>query len=377
MNPSTIKESSPKGKRRKGPHKASYTSSSLIRRSQSIHRTKPTGQLQANVDANEDEDDTKLLEVSSTFSDGGKMILKNLSIHSNYSAELAELCGPSPMNAAIDSHGMEMKNDGTDNEAEGRTPKKRNTTDKRRKQKGAGMGPFEFRLDGLTPAPSYRRIVLGPSSSTMNMSHEDSNNDSPTMFDLIGGAETPTTDMLMSNIMEAEMTDDLRCLNGHLRGQTFTPLHVDAGSGHSLVGGTSGDDSPQLSWSTTNGGSPLEITPRCFGLLDSTKSTRSFSSIGGGIGERSHHPLGSPRSFWKDNILDQKGDEGASISESSGRNGDQGGVKSILSILSPTMREMDTSYDGVNDLEVGSRQATSPLPLYYNDGTMAKKFFPM
>jgi hypothetical protein len=91
-------------------------------------------------------------------------------------------------------------------------------------------------------------------------------------------AKMPTMDMLMSIILEAEMMDDLCCLNGHLRGQTFTPLHVDAGSGHSLVGGVSGDDSPQLSWSTTNGGSPLEITPQCFGLLDSIKSDRSFSS---------------------------------------------------------------------------------------------------
>ncbi len=340
----------------------------MTRRSQSIHRTKASGQLQANINANEDEDDTKLLEVSSTFSNDGKMILKNLSIHSNYSAELAQLCGPSPMNAAIDSNEMDMMKDGTDNDVEGRTPKKRNTTDKRREQKRAGVGPFEFRLDGFTPAPSFRRIVLGSSSSTMNMSHEDIINDSPTMFDLIGGAETPTTDMLMSNIMEAGMTDDIRCLNGHLRGQTFAPLHVDAGSGHSLVGGVSGNDSPQLSWSTTNGGSPLEITPRCFGLLDSAKSARSISSVEGGRGGRSHHPLGSPRSFWKDNILDQKGDEGARISEDTEKNGEQGGVKSILSILSPTMREMDISYDSVNYLEDGSQKATSPLPLYYNDG---------
>ena len=308
----------------------------------------------------------KLLEVSSTFSDGGKMILNNLSIHSNYSAELAELCGPSPMNAALDNNDTKSMKDDMVIDNEGKTPKKRNTKNSRKTREKGGMGHFAFRLDGLTPAPSSRR-ELGSSSVNMNMSHDDDiTNDSPTMLDLIGGAETPTTDMLMSNIMEAELTDDIRSLNGHLRGQTFTPLYVDASNDHSLVGGVDGDNSPQLSWSTTNGGSPLEITPRCFGLLDSTKSGKSFSSIGGGIAGRSNHPLGSPRSFWKDTVYERK-EDGTYFSADSGRNGEQGGVKSILSLLSPTMREMDASNCRVNDIDEESRQSTSPLPLYYND----------
>lgn len=313
----------------------------------------------ATVDTNDDDDTMKLLEVSSTFSDGGKMILKNLSIHSNYSAELAELCGPSPMNAVPGNNDMETMNDDMDID-EGRTPKKRNTKNSRKTRAKEGVGPFVFRLDGLTPAPSSRR-VLGSSSDSMNMSHDDS----PTMFDLIGGAETPTTDMLMSNIMEAELTDDIRSLNGHLRGQTFTPLHVDASSGHSLVGGVGEDGSPQLSWSTTNGESPLENTPRYLGLLDSTKSGWSFTSVGGD--GRSNHPLGSPRSFWKDNVLEKKYEEGTYISTDNG-SGEQGGVKSILSMLSPTMREMEVNKGGANDIDGDGCQSTSPLPLYFDDG---------
>lgn len=289
----------------------------------------------------------KLLEVSSTLSEG-KMILKNLSINSSYSAEFADLCGPSPMNASQGNNSSANKSKtGEDSMLidEGKTPKKRNTSNKKTKDQ---MAPLVFRLDGLTPAASCTQVG------------SDINDDSPTMFDLIGGAETPTTGMLMNNMMESALTDDIRSLNGHLRGQTFTPLPMmmsenladgtGMSGGLSSVGGLS--ITPQLSWSTANG-SPLEITPRCFGLLDSTKSSKSLKS----------GALGSPQSFWRDNVLDTKKDIGGNSATVGSADGKQGGVKSILSILSPTMREMNVANDGNN---YGER-STSPLPLYYEN----------
>lgn len=375
--PHNIKEaSSPRGKRRKGGGP---------QRSQSIHRTLSHG-LNMNAD---DVGNLKLLEVSSTLSEG-KMILKNLSINSSYSAEFADLCrsSPSGMNnnlnhlanaASLDtSGGEEMMM--VDNDEQNKTPKKRNTSSKKTKDI-ADMAPLVFRLDG----------VRGGNSNGNNSNNNDNNsspdngetinsdnNSSPTMFDLIGGAETPTTGMFMNNIMEHALTDDIRSLNGHLRGQSFTPLPmmmsenlVDIGGSGGLSGSTGGlSITPQLSWSTTTNGSPLEITPRCFGLLDSTKS--SCKSGGSGISGHgnSHHPLGSPKSFWKETTMPLVERKDTTSDPDSGR---QGGVKSILSILSPTMREMDTViHDGSSNSE-GNLRSTSPLPLYYEENSRGQE----
>ena len=365
--------SSPKGKRRKGPPSEVFSSSPTASghyRSQSIHRTL------SNTLNDVDYDKMKLLEASSTFSEG-KMILKNLSINSSYSAEFADLCGPSPLNSASSTtvvnaahHHSSSGHDNMKEEEEevvdidvGLTPKKNNKSSKKKKKKkktttseapvvSCPPGGAEGGMSGLM---------------TINTSHEQDS--SPTMFDLIGGAETPTTGMLMNSYMESALNDEIRSLNGHLRGQSFTPLPmmmsdnvVDVPTSGSIGGGvscsgmqlgTSGDLSitPQLSWGTGDGSSPLDITPRCFGLLDSTKSSRSGMN---------NHPLGSPKSFWKDNILDKS----TTSMDSVGNNNKQ--VKSILSILSPTMREMEIVQDGsFNSLKGEVQNDTSPLPLYY------------
>ncbi|KAL7539642.1 hypothetical protein ACHAXR_009465, partial [Thalassiosira sp. AJA248-18] len=371
-------------KRRKG-HQAHPNNN---HRSQSIHRTLSHG-LNMNVD---DIGNLKLLEVSSTLSEG-KMILKNLSINSSYSAEFADLCASSPTN---NNNSSRMMEGGADEIVvdPGKTPQRRNTSSKKKNTLDQ-MAPLVFRMDGgLTPAPSRRRhnnattSTTNPGSGSSEDNNVSNNDDSPTMFDLIGGAETPTTGMLMNNIMESALTDDIRSLNGHLRGQSFTPLPMmmsENNDGGGLSGGmgmmsgglsSSGGLSitPQLSWSTMNG-SPLEITPRCFGLLDSTKSSKSLKSGMNTPGSSCHHPLGSPKSFWKDaHVLENRKCGGSSSSAGgntaatpgSSADGKQGGVKSILSILSPTMREMDIVRDGGND---GNHRSTSPLPLYYKDGS--------
>ena len=44
------------------------------------------------------------------------------------------------------------------------------------------------------------------------------------MFDLTGGANTPTMGLYMTNLAEHAPTNDLRSLNGHLRLQSFTMI---------------------------------------------------------------------------------------------------------------------------------------------------------
>ncbi|KAL3787038.1 hypothetical protein ACHAW5_004249 [Stephanodiscus triporus] len=349
----SVEASSPDGKRHKGPSRSAKTtailSSYASRRSQSIHRT-----LSHVLD--DDAENLKLLELSSTLSEG-KMILNDLSINSSYSAEFADLCGPSPANAnyATRIDPKTMNDDGSSNTTNDRTPKKRNNTRER------------WRRFIETGVATPRVQSVNNASAGSALGHDES----PTMFDLIGGDETPTTGMLMNSIiMEAAMTDDLRSLNGHLRGQSFTPLPMmamgdrcerggtnvgglDGNAGHSQV--DSVGDSPQLSWNTTDGDSPLEINTPRFSMLDSTKSGRSYATFGS---EGRAHPLGSPKSFWTDDIPKRK--EGAR----SGRIGQQGEIKSILSLLSPTMREMNVASHSGSDLE-GDDQ--SPLPLYHGD----------
>ena len=284
-------------------------------------------------------------DAASTLSDEGKMILNTLSINASYSAEFADLYNdPSPMNASSNS---DVNMSSTDEKSvsfdEGLTPKKRNTSNKK------------------------KRVVINTSL----------NEDSPTMLDLIGGAETPTTGMLMNSIMESALKDDESSLNAHLRGQTFTPLPImmsdnvadhhgpptgrsEASAIMAMMGTNSSGDlsiTPQLSWgmdgNTSLGSSPpLEITPRCFGLLDSTKSSRSDN----------FHPLGSPKSFWKDNVLNKS-------ATSMDSNGSSCKKKSILSILSPTMRAMKVAEGGEEEGKVElTTPSTSPLPFYNSVG---------
>ncbi len=355
--------SSPIGKRRKGPSESAtltaISSSYATRRSQSIHRT-------LSHVLGDDAENLKLLELSSTLSEG-KMILKNLSINSSYSAEFADLCGPSPANAACANHNIDststtykessaMTND--------RTPKKRNNT--------RGKWRHYIETGGATPLV-FQKSSTNYGARSLNDVSAGGHDDSPTMLDLIGGNETPTTGMLMNSIMEAAITDDIRSLNGHLRGQSFTPLPMmgmgdrcdrggpnvgglNVNTGHSLNGNKG--DSPQLSWDTTDVDSPLEINTPRFSVLDSTKSGRSYATSGS---EGRAHPLGSPKSFWKGTIPERK--ENAR----SGKNVQQGEVKSILSLLSPTMREMNVTSHSGSDLDGDARQSTSPLPLYYED----------
>ena len=274
-------------------------------------------------------DDGKLplLEASSTLSEG-KMILKNLSINSSvslrqsYSAEIAELCGPSPINAVKKVKDVEEEVD------LGKTPKKRNTSNKKNPKDVASV---VFRLDkSMTNTPAALRL-------------QSNDDDSPTMMDLIGGADTPTTGFLLSS-MENAMTDE-SSLNRHLRGQSFTPLpHAFGGddlgsSGHFGL-------TPQLSW--TLNGSPLggdvaEPSP-CFGFgLSSTRS-------------RKKNPLSSPRSFWKDDFDDKDSDrKGKSKKDSAEKDGH--GISHILSMLSPTAMDANMSDTSIE----------APIPLFYDD----------
>jgi hypothetical protein len=261
-------------------------------RNQNIHR-----ELTADMPQ-----DFPRLDNTSTLSDG-KMILQNLSINSlgslgqSYSAEIAELCGPSPIN--VDKKLKDCHDD--EKIDQGKTPKKRNVSSKKVKDLSV------FRLDSATPA-------------AMQPSQDD---DSPNMLDLIGGSDTPFTGALLGS-MDNVILDD--ALNKQLRGHAFTPLP-------NILGG---DDV----WSFN--GSPLgssfgKLTPR-FGL-DSTKSK--------------NNPLASPKSFWNDDFLEEHRQK-----KRKNEKGQQEGVRSILSMLSPAMREMepaDPALDG---------GPTSPIPLY-------------
>ena len=354
--------SSPDGKRRKGPSRSAKTtalsSSYASHRSQSIHRA-----LSHALD--DDAENMKLLELSSTLSEG-KMILKNLSINSSYSAEFADLCA-----TRIDP--TATKDESSSTTTNDRTPKKRNSTRGRwRRFIETGVAtPMVLRMPSKNNGDASSHGGVG--ARTSDYAKIGCRDGSPTIFDLIGGDETPTSEVLMNRIMEAAITDDTRSLNGHLRGQSFTPLPLmamgdrcergganvgghDGNAGHSLVG--SQGDSPQLSWDMTDSDSPLEIhTPR-FSVLDSTKSGRSYTTCGS---EGRAYPLGSPKSFWKDSI--SEGKEGAR----SGKTEQQGEVKSILSLLSPTMREMKVTSRCGSELEGEDPRSTSPLPLYYDD----------
>lgn len=271
-------------------------------------------------------------------------------MNSSYSSDMAAmLYGTSPSHSVShhhrtstgtsgsNHHHHDLSLDEDDEDDSGKTPKKNNTSSKKPRpwSSAAKMDDAVFRLDSMTPR--FR-------SASDNTTEDDGS--SPALLDLIGGAETPTTGLLMSSIENA-MMDDMS-LNRNLRGHAFTPLPHIMGSGgdEMALGGSGGDASglsitPQLSWSTNNG-SPLDITPRCFGLLDSTKSTNK-------------NPLGSPKSFWKENT------SSASSDEKRGRRRSSGEKPSILSLLSPTMREMEISHDASME---GSR-STTPLPLDY------------
>ena len=311
-------------------------------RSQAIHRAQP---------ANADSDDLRLINANSTLSEGN-MIFTNLSINNSYSAELAAFYDPSPTNS------IETKNCGDKGGKIdlGKTPKKDN---KSAKKTGKAESSLVFRLDGDSKTPEAPRTA------------EDlRDGGSPTMFDLIGGAETPTTGLLMAQFMENTTTEDL---NRHMRSHAFTPMPVawpmandesyKTASKNSLA--ASGDPhntsgfsiTSNVSWTMSIGDASqgsaekrlLEITPRCFGLLDSTKSSKT------------NNPLGSPRSFWKETASDRNrvNDEMAESKPSE----TQGTIKSINSLLSPTMRNMETTIEG-DTLE--AIRSMSPLPLYYD-----------
>jgi len=292
----------------------------------SLASSSPKGKRRKGTSRGRNSYDDDSLELSD------KEIMNNLSMNSSYSSDMAAmLYGTSPTNSVVNR---------TSTTNQDKTPKKNNTSSKKPRPWDSsnaatnGMDDAVFRLDSMTP-----RFRSGTSDTD--------DGSSPALLDLIGGAETPTTGLLMSSIENA-MMDDIS-LNRNLRGHAFTPLpHImGGGAGGDAALGSGGDASglsitPQLSWSTNNG-SPLEITPRCFGLLDSTKSTNN-------------HPLGSPKSFWKDNTSAASSEE-----KKSSRRSSSGEKPSILSLLSPTMREMEISQDTSMD---GSR-STTPLPLNY------------
>ena len=289
--------------------------------------------------------------------------MNSLSMNSSYSSELAMLYGGSSPSNSIHSFHYHQNNHHSQADGGGggdidindidlgKTPKKNNTSSKKPRPSSSSSNDVPvppFRLEDMTPAAGRFR------SASMNEIDQDSS--SPALLDLIGGAETPTTGLLMSSI-ENVMMDDTLSLNRNLRGHAFTPLPTMGAGGEmnmDVMGpsslNSSGDASalsitPQLSW-TANNGSPLEmITPRCFGVLDSTKSSGK-------------HPLGSPKSFWKENTT-------LSSSSSSGEKKKMGrgsGEKaSISALLSPTMREMEISQD----MSMDGRRSMTPLPLNY------------
>lgn len=311
--------SSPKGKRLKGTKGQKYHNSY------------------------DDDDDANSLELSD------KEIINNLSMNSSYSSEIALLYGSSPTDSI--HHRRHYNHLAGDNDDLGKTPKKNNTSSKKPRpysRNGVAMDERDgtvFRLDDMTPT--------AVSSRFRNAAASEEDSSSPALLDLIGGAETPTTGLLMSGI-ENGMMDDIHSLNRNLRGHAFTPLPSVMGMMDAVSGGDASGLSitPQLSWSTNNG-SPLEITPRCFGLVDSTKSMNK-------------HPLGSPKSFWKESTT--KAPPSSDERKKKGRGSISGEEPSILALLSPTMRDMEISHDA----SMGGSRSTTPLPLNYSNKDQTK-----
>ena len=250
---------------------------------------------------------------TSTLSDG-KMILQNLSITSlgslqqSYSAEIAELCGPSPINVdkKLYSKGSTSSNRKEESIDEGKTPKKRNTSSKKRDSS-------VFRLDH---APSTTPAVM-----RLNTSQDD---DSPGMMLDLMATDTP----LLLNSVENIILDD--SISKQLHGQAFTPLPHILG----------GDDVWSFNGSPLASASFDKLTPRLG--LDSTKSSNRGTK----------NPLASPKSFWKDDFLEEHEKKKNRSKEKC----KQEGVRSILSLLSPAMRAMD-SFDQADG------GPTSPIPI--------------
>ena len=208
----------------------------------------------------------------------------------------------------------QMKKQGFD---EGKTPKKRNTSSKKIDKSNAAS--LVFRMDD----PTF-------STTPANMRVKTDDDDSPTMMDLIG-ADTPTAEFLLNSMENVILDEGL--LTRHLRGQDFTPLPNVLGDDVNFA------ITPNLSWSIN--GSPLNglgLTPR-FGL-DSTKSRKN--------------PLASPKSFWKDDFLEEVTSTNQKLKSSEQ---ESGGVKSILSMLSPAMRELDAADPSLDG------GPTSPIPI--------------
>ena len=249
---------------------------------------------------------------TSTLSEG-KMILQNLSINSlgslrqSYSAEIAELCGPSPINVdkKLYSKSSTSSNQKVESIDEGKTPKKRNTSSKKKDSS-------VFRLDHV------------PSTTPAAMRLTSQDDDSPGMMLDLMATDTP----LLLNSVENIILDD--SISKQLHGQAFTPLPHILG----------GDDVWSFNGSPLASASFDKLTPRLG--LDSTKS----SSRG------NKNPLASPKSFWKDDFLEEH-EKKKSRSKEKGK---QEGVRSILSMLSPAMRAMD-SFDQADG------GPTSPIPI--------------
>ena len=306
-------------------------------RSQAIHRPQHD---------NIDNDDMRLINSNSTLSEGN--IFTNLSINNSYSAELAAFYDPSPTNSTGAKNNEGGKVD------LGKTPKKDN---KSAKKSGKEETSLVFRLDGDSNTPGAPRTRDG---------------DSPTMFELIGGAETPTTGLLMTQFIENTTTEDL---NRHMRSHAFTPMPVawpmandesfKTASKNSLAASSGAMSDPHnvsgfsiesnVSWTMSTGGASqssterrlLEISPRCFGLLDSTKSSKT------------NNPLGSPKSFWKETASDRNRINDDTVESKPSEK--QGPVRSINSLLSPTMRNMEETNEDLDAI-----RSMSPLPLYYD-----------
>lgn len=306
-------------------------------RSQAIHRAQPD---------NIDSDNMRLIKSNSTLSEGN-MTFTNLSINNSYSAELAAFYDPSPTNS------IETKKHEGGKMDLGKTPKKDNKSAKKSEQEDASL---VFRLNGDSKTPEEAR-------------------NSPTMFELIGGAETPTTGLLMTQFMENTTTEDL---NRHMRSHAFTPMPVawpmandesfktasrnsQAASGGAMSDphNTSGFSiASNPSWTMSTGDASqcstekrlLEISPRYFGLLDSTKSSKT------------NNPLGSPKSFWKETTSDRNRINDDTVESKPSEK--QGALRSINSLLSPTMRNMEATNG--DTLDADAIRSMSPLPLYFD-----------
>ena len=150
-------------------------------------------------------------------------------MNSSYSSDMAAMIyGTSPTTHNNNNNTTHVVGSGNNSHVEfdlGKTPKKNNTSSK--KTRASEWTSSEERTisthnEIMDEATVFR---LDSSMTPRFKSSSDTTDDgsSPALLDLIGGAETPTTGLLMTNIENA-MMDDISLNRNFLRGHAFTPL---------------------------------------------------------------------------------------------------------------------------------------------------------